>query len=152
MYPHARMPPYQNDSLHDMHALMQQLDTLNAAHEPEHLEMFEGLINKIKSTERGKKMMDGVTKLMGKDVDAEAVAYEAANSVEQPDIHKENSTNDILLWHTFCYRIYGSSHVKHPLSEHWLSVTLYKQDASAQSITRSKRDKRGHFSLALAIC
>ncbi len=66
------MPPYQNDSLHDMHALMQQLDTLNAGHAPEHLEMFEGLINKIKSTERGKKMVDGVTKLMGKDVDAEA--------------------------------------------------------------------------------
>jgi len=65
------MPPYQNDSLHDMHALMQQLDTLNAAHAPEHLEMFEGLINKIKSTERGKKMVDGVTTLMGKDVDAE---------------------------------------------------------------------------------
>ena len=34
------MPPYQNDSLHDMHALMQQLDTLNAAHAPDHLEMF----------------------------------------------------------------------------------------------------------------
>lgn len=34
------MPPYENESLHDMHALMQQLDTLNAAHAPEHLEMF----------------------------------------------------------------------------------------------------------------
>jgi hypothetical protein len=34
------MPPYENESLHDMHALMQQLDTLNAAHSPEHLEMF----------------------------------------------------------------------------------------------------------------
>jgi len=33
------MPPYQNDSLHDMHALMQQLDTLNAAHAPEHQEV-----------------------------------------------------------------------------------------------------------------
>ena len=32
------MPPYQNESLHDMHALMQQLDTLNAGHAPEHLE------------------------------------------------------------------------------------------------------------------
>jgi hypothetical protein len=31
------MPPYQNESLHDMHALMQQLDTLNAAHLPEYL-------------------------------------------------------------------------------------------------------------------
>ncbi len=65
------MPPYQNDSLHDMHALMQQLDTLNAAHAPEHLEMFEGVINALKSTERGKKMVDGVTTLMGKDVAAE---------------------------------------------------------------------------------
>jgi hypothetical protein len=35
------MPPYQNESLHDMHALMQQLDTLNAAHAPEHLEAGE---------------------------------------------------------------------------------------------------------------
>ncbi len=33
------MPPYQNESLHDMHALMQQLDTLNAGHAPEYLEM-----------------------------------------------------------------------------------------------------------------
>jgi hypothetical protein len=32
------MPPYQNESLHDMHALIQQLDALNAAHAPEHLE------------------------------------------------------------------------------------------------------------------
>jgi hypothetical protein len=31
------MPPYENESLHDMHALMQQLDTLNAAHSPEYL-------------------------------------------------------------------------------------------------------------------
>ena len=40
IYPHPHMPPYENESLHDMHALMQQLDTLNAAHAPEHLEMF----------------------------------------------------------------------------------------------------------------
>jgi hypothetical protein len=31
------MPPYQNESLHDMHALMQQLDDLNAAHAVDHL-------------------------------------------------------------------------------------------------------------------
>ena len=31
------MPPYQNESLHDMHALMQQLDDLNAAHALDHL-------------------------------------------------------------------------------------------------------------------
>jgi hypothetical protein len=43
------MPPYENQSLHDMHALMQQLDTLNAAHAPEHLEMFEGMTNAAKS-------------------------------------------------------------------------------------------------------
>ncbi len=33
------MPPYQNESLHDMHALMQQFDTLNAGHAPYHLGM-----------------------------------------------------------------------------------------------------------------
>ena len=32
------MPPYENQSMHDMHGLLQQLDTLNAAHAPEHLE------------------------------------------------------------------------------------------------------------------
>ena len=32
------MPPYQNKSSHDMHALMQQLHTLNAAHAPDRLE------------------------------------------------------------------------------------------------------------------
>ena len=32
------MPPYENQSMHDMHGLMQQLDTLNSAHAPEHLE------------------------------------------------------------------------------------------------------------------
>jgi hypothetical protein len=34
------MPPYQNDSLHDMHALMQQLDNLNVGNKPDHLEVF----------------------------------------------------------------------------------------------------------------
>jgi hypothetical protein len=34
------MPPYENQSLYDMHALLQQFDTLNAAHAPEHLEMW----------------------------------------------------------------------------------------------------------------
>jgi len=43
------MPPYQNESLDDMHALMQQFDTLNAAHAPEHL---EGLFSK-KQPENG---------------------------------------------------------------------------------------------------
>ena len=37
------MPPYQNESLHDMHGLLQKLDTLNAVHAPEHLEMFSFL-------------------------------------------------------------------------------------------------------------
>jgi len=37
------MSPYQNQSLNEMHALLQQFDTLNAGHAPEHLEMFEGL-------------------------------------------------------------------------------------------------------------
>ena len=32
-----------------MHGLLQQMDTLNAAHAPEHLDMFEGLINAGKS-------------------------------------------------------------------------------------------------------
>ena len=32
------MPPYENQSMHDMHGLLQQLDTLNAGHAPEHLE------------------------------------------------------------------------------------------------------------------
>ena len=32
------MPPYENQSMHDMHALLQQFETLNAAHAPEHLE------------------------------------------------------------------------------------------------------------------
>ena len=35
------MPPYENPSMHDMHGLLQQLDTLNAAHAPEHLEMWK---------------------------------------------------------------------------------------------------------------
>jgi hypothetical protein len=33
------MPPYENQSLHDMHALLQQFDTLKAGHAPEHLEV-----------------------------------------------------------------------------------------------------------------
>ena len=33
------MPTYENQSLHDMHALLQQFDTLKAGHAPEHLEM-----------------------------------------------------------------------------------------------------------------
>ena len=32
------MPPYENQSLHEMHALLQQFDTLNAAHGPEYCE------------------------------------------------------------------------------------------------------------------
>ncbi len=44
------MPPYQNDSLHDMHALMQQLDTLNAAHAPDHLEMYNPFKGSDKTT------------------------------------------------------------------------------------------------------
>jgi hypothetical protein len=32
------MPARQNQDLHDMHALLQQLDTLNSMHAPDHLE------------------------------------------------------------------------------------------------------------------
>jgi hypothetical protein len=34
------MPPYENQSMHDMHALIQQFDTLNAAHTPDHLDKW----------------------------------------------------------------------------------------------------------------
>ena len=71
------MPPYQNESLHDMHALMQQLDTLNAGHAPEHLEWPSmpsvpdfGITKKIKET--AKAAADTYDKhVNGKDLDKE---------------------------------------------------------------------------------
>ena len=70
------MPPYENRSLHDMHALMQQLDTLNAAHAPEHLEWPNipsmpdlGITKKIKETVKA--ASDAYTTVTGKNVDAE---------------------------------------------------------------------------------
>ena len=38
MYPHSRMPAYENQSLRDMHGLLQELHSLNASHAPDHLE------------------------------------------------------------------------------------------------------------------
>ena len=70
------MPPYENRNLRDMHALMQQLDTLNAAHAPEHLEWPNvpsipdfGITKKIKET--AKAASDAYKTATGKNVDAE---------------------------------------------------------------------------------
>ncbi len=44
-----------------MHGLLQQMDTLNAAHAPEHLDMFEGLISAGKSAyNAGSDMYNGL--------------------------------------------------------------------------------------------
>ena len=70
------MPPYENESLHDMHALIQQLDTLNAGHARDDLEFLGmpkmpdfGITDTLKGA--AKKASDAYTTAMGKNVDTE---------------------------------------------------------------------------------
>ena len=77
------MPPYQNESLHDMHALMQQLDTLNAGHAPEHLEMFEGMKNAAKSMY--KKGNDLVLSNTNRATEEEVILYEYSKDKQNED-------------------------------------------------------------------
>ncbi len=100
------MPPYQNESLHDMHALMQQLDTLNAGHAPEHLEMFEGMRDAVKNNKYAKKIADAAaavskkagdayTTAIGKDVDTEK-QWSAYTTVDPKITVLENTFIDII--------------------------------------------------------
>ena len=91
------MPPYQNDSLHDMHALMQQLDTLNAAHAPEHLEGIMDTMRKaIKGTTAGKAIADAYDKhVNGKNISKEDM-WHGYTTTEEKIIVLENTFTDII--------------------------------------------------------
>ena len=78
------MPPYQNESLHDMHALLQQLDTLNAMHSPDHLEMFEGWtknFNKLKKSGN-----DMVLSATNRATEEEVIVYEYSQTEKKEDM------------------------------------------------------------------
>ena len=93
------MPPYENQSMHDMHALMQQLDTLNAGHAPEHLEMWDSLpdVGFDKAMKKaGKAAADTYDKhVNGKDLDKEEQC-KAYATTEPKIIVFENTFNDII--------------------------------------------------------
>ena len=84
------MTPYQNESLHDMHALMQQLDTLNATHAPEHLEMLEGMRDAAKSMY--KKGNDLVLSNTNRATEEEVIVYEYSKKEK-----KEDALNLLLM-------------------------------------------------------
>ena len=84
------MPPYQNESLHDMHGLLQQLDTLNAGHAPEHLEMFEGMTNAAKSMYKAGN--DMVLSNTNRATEEEVILYEYSK-----DEKKEDKMNLMLM-------------------------------------------------------
>ena len=86
------MTPYQNESLHDMHGLLQQLDTLNAGHAPEHLEMFEGLKDAAKSMY--KKGNDLVLSNTNRATEEEVIVHEFSNT---PDYKKKEQMGLLLV-------------------------------------------------------
>ena len=91
------MPPYENQSLHDMHALLQQFDTLNAAHAPEHLEWPSMPDLGITKTLTGaKKAAEDTynTKVKGQDLTKEG--YWARLDIPQKTIVLQNTFHDII--------------------------------------------------------
>ena len=84
------MPPYRNESLHDMHGLLQQLDTLNAGHAPEHLEMFEGMTNAAKSMYKAGN--DMVLSNTNRATEEEVILYQYSK-----DEKKEDALNLLLM-------------------------------------------------------
>ena len=78
------MPPYQNESLHDMHALLQQLDTLNAMHSPDHLEMFEGLTKTVNNIKKSGN--DMVLSATNRATEEEVIVYEYSQKEKKEDI------------------------------------------------------------------
>ncbi len=86
------MPPYENRSMHDMHGLLQQLDTLNAGHAPEHLEMFEGMRDAAKSMY--KKGNDLVLSNTNRATEEEVIVHEFSNT---PDDKKKKQMRLLLV-------------------------------------------------------
>ena len=90
------MPPYQNENLHDMHGLLKQLDTLNSAHAPEHLEV--GITDYITDTLKGaaKKASDTYnTQVKGLDL-AKEKQWKDYTTVDPKIIVIENTFIDII--------------------------------------------------------
>jgi hypothetical protein len=76
------MPPYENQSLHEMHALLQQFDTLNAAHGPEYC---EGRLQ-----DAGKAVIAGAKAAKAAAAAAAASAAAAANgAIDAHNQHKQ---------------------------------------------------------------
>jgi hypothetical protein len=92
------MPPYQNESLHDMHALMQQLDTLNVKHDTEHAPEPSSWLPDLGITKTlkkaGKAAADQYDKTFGP-TDAEN-QWKAYATTEPKIIVFENTFNDII--------------------------------------------------------
>jgi hypothetical protein len=88
------MPPYQNESLHDMHALIQQLDTLNAGHAPEQWSMPD--LGITKTLTGAKKAVEDKynTKVKGQDLTKEG--YWAQLQIPQKTIVLQNTFYDII--------------------------------------------------------
>jgi hypothetical protein len=81
------MPPYENESLHDMHALMQQLDTLNAGNTLDHLGAPKpGDGKDQQATAKKKTMMErAMEKVYGESLDGPALKQifcEIASKIE----------------------------------------------------------------------
>jgi len=79
------MPPYENQSLHDMHALLQQFDTLNAAHAPEHLEMFEGLKKAVTNGYSAAANSEFAMHQLNRATDEEVILYEFSQNAKKED-------------------------------------------------------------------
>ena len=90
------MPSFKNESLKDMHALLQQLDALNAAHAPEHLEWVPdlGITDALKSA--GKTVSDAYNKnVKGQDLDKEAIWANLTDPKDRITVFK-NTFKDII--------------------------------------------------------
>jgi hypothetical protein len=79
------MPPYQNQSLNEMHALLQQFDTLNAGHAPEHLEMFEGLKKAVTNGYNAAANSEFAMHQSNRATDEEVILYEFSQNAKKED-------------------------------------------------------------------
>ena len=86
------MPPYQNQSLNEMHALLQQFDTLNAGHAPEHLEMFEGLKKAVTNRYNAAANSEFAMHQLNRATDEEVILYEFSQNA-----NKEDALNKMLM-------------------------------------------------------
>ena len=85
------MPPYQNENLHDMHGLLKQLDTLNAAHAPEHLDGMFDFVTKPANVIY-KAGQDTYTNATNRATEEEVIVYEYSK-----DVKKEDKMNLLLM-------------------------------------------------------